>query len=161
MNFNLELSNRFFNFLSRSNRSREPTPDPSLSKFKSPEYKKWLREQLLTRMRESGVYDDKQLENKTYYDLCKLDWPNRRNILLMRLESMNHDAECTICLNEHIENLHSLVGLRCGHVYCEGCVKELSSHTDKCPNCRALVDTPYVRIPPHVFNRAQNKKKCK
>ena len=56
-------------------------------------------------------------------------------------ELVNSPIDCPICFEE----VANPFILGCGHVVCEGCLKELLSRNDKkCPHCRGKLDTAKV-----------------
>lgn len=123
----------------------EQTQAP-VNQFKTRRYRRWITNQLYLRLLASGKFQPEQLQGKSQRELVELEKPMRTQAVNQTLRRLTNEDCCAICLNPHTAHTGKFAGLACGHIYCFECIQQSRQVSDKCPCCRNLIDTKYIKM---------------
>ena len=75
--------------------------------------------------------------SRMYYHRCVL----KQQTVIVYEKTKNEKADCAVCLEE-LKNGANVTKLKCGHMYCTGCIEKWLSSSITCPYCRQSPEYP-------------------
>ena len=86
----------------------------------------------------SDTIHDKHVKySNNYYHKCVL----KQQSAFVYEKNQNEKTDCAVCLEE-LKNGANVTKLKCGHLYCTGCIEKWLSSSITCPYCRQSPECP-------------------